>query len=826
MKNLPSDTLLSTTLRAIGDGVISCDREGRVVLMNAVAQQLTGWTEQDAMGNLLKEVFVIVHEKTRTTVEDPVDKVLRLGKVVGLANHTILIRRDGSEVAIDDSAAPVHDADGQLRGVVLVFRDVTDRRRAELNLELLAESGDILGEARDVSAITTRVGLAVSRHFADFCIFDLLTPTADIERVIGPHRDPAQQPIADGLMEFVPRPEDSVHPTRSALMSGKAVLLNNITDETMQAAAMNAEHLAYFRNQLRPKSVIVVPMEANGEKLGAISFLRNLLATPFNDADLVAAQELTKRVGLAFHYARMREELGVQRARVDAILTAIPVGLLVAEPSGKILEGNEELDRIFRHKLRYSEDTEAHAEYIAFHPDGRQVQGNEYPLPRAMAQDKVFRNERYLYQRGDGTKAWISLSAAPVKDASGKILGGVVAVSDIDELVHAHEAAERNRERLETMMDRASVGIAVGDLQGGLKYANETLLKWIGYSKQEMLAGEVRWDQLTPAQYADKDEIAVKQLQERGYASAYEKVYTAKGGHLVPLLVGATMVPALDEETKQDVAVFFTNLSLQKEAEAALLQTEKLTAVGRLASSISHEINNPLEAVTNLLYIVRNDPTLSQGGKDYLGAADRELARVSHITAQTLRFHRQSTAATLVQPQGLVEEVLSIYASRFENASIAITRKYADDVAVTCYEGDIRQVLNNLINNAFASMQGGGHLQVSTRYATWWPTSERGVRITVADTGSGIDPETLPRIFEAFFTTKGIHGTGLGLWISRRIVHKHRGHMVVRSRAKTGRHYTIFDLWLPLELAATARDAWYADPGEKRDNAGVLTHRA
>ena len=106
MMTLPTDALLAATLRAIGDGVISCDREGRVVLMNAVAEQLTGWTEQDAIGHLLKQVFVIVNEVTRETVEDPVDKVLRLGRVVGLANHTILVRRDGSEVAIDDSAAP------------------------------------------------------------------------------------------------------------------------------------------------------------------------------------------------------------------------------------------------------------------------------------------------------------------------------------------------------------------------------------------------------------------------------------------------------------------------------------------------------------------------------------------------------------------------------------------------------------------------------------------------------------------------------------------------------------------------------------------------
>lgn len=248
----------------------------------------------------------------------------------------------------------------------------------------------------------------------------------------------------------------------------------------------------------------------------------------------------------------------------------------------------------------------------------------------------------------------------------------------------------------------------------------------------------------------------------------------------------------------------------REQSALALIQNEKLAAVGRLASSIAHEINNPLEAVTNLLYLVRGEQGLSWTAQDYLDTADRELARVSQIASQTLRFHRQSTSATMVRPEALLHEVLNIYKTRLTNSKIIVEGDYGTDLYVTCYEGDIRQVLNNLVGNAFDVMRNGGMLRLRTRETTWWANDEKGILFTVADNGSGMPGAVRDRIFDAFFSTKGIQGTGLGLWISRRIVHKHRGHLVVRS--KTGEtHGTVFHLWLPYVLASTAKEAWHTD---------------
>jgi signal transduction histidine kinase len=262
-----------------------------------------------------------------------------------------------------------------------------------------------------------------------------------------------------------------------------------------------------------------------------------------------------------------------------------------------------------------------------------------------------------------------------------------------------------------------------------------------------------------------------------------------------------------------------TLLDDRQRAEAALIQSEKLAAVGRLAASISHEINNPLESVTNLLYLIRQEDHLPDRAKTYLSLAERELARVSQIAGQTLRFQRQSTRPTSVTPEDLLDSVVALYQGRLLNAHIQLFFEHRAAAPITCFEGDIRQVLNNLVGNAIDAMslgamssvgkpsgaqRTGGRLLIRTHDATCWRTGRHGIRITIADTGSGIPPDVRAHIFEAFYTTKGLSGTGLGLWISHGIVQKHHGTLNVRSSNRPPRTGTVFSLFLPRELDEAA----------------------
>jgi PAS domain S-box-containing protein len=256
---------------------------------------------------------------------------------------------------------------------------------------------------------------------------------------------------------------------------------------------------------------------------------------------------------------------------------------------------------------------------------------------------------------------------------------------------------------------------------------------------------------------------------------------------------------------------FNIDITERKRAEETLLRTEKLAAVGRLASSIAHEINNPLEAVTNLLYLARHSETLQQA-HPFLETADLELRRAAAITNQTLRFHRQATRPTEVTFTELVTGIFTGQHSRLRNAGITIQQRDRSTAPVLCFEGEIRQVLTNLIGNAIDSMHGlGGTLYLRGRTTQDLITGKPGLTITIADTGTGIPEDARTRLFDAFFTTKGIGGTGLGLWISKEILDRHNGTLHLRTSRGPAQHGTVFTVFLPASSTIQSASPAIAD---------------
>jgi PAS domain S-box-containing protein len=246
------------------------------------------------------------------------------------------------------------------------------------------------------------------------------------------------------------------------------------------------------------------------------------------------------------------------------------------------------------------------------------------------------------------------------------------------------------------------------------------------------------------------------------------------------------------------VGLIVLDASDRKRGEEALRKTEKLAATGRLAASIAHEINNPLEAITNLLYLLSNHDQLPDAVRGYVEMAEHEVQRISEITQQTLRFYRQSTLPGRANLAELVDSVLRLHQSRLRNLAITVERRYNAEMDLYCFAGEVRQVFANLIGNAIDAMPQGGRLLVRAQRSHDWQSPERvGVRFLVADTGSGMKPSVREHIFEPFFTTKEKTGTGLGLWVSSEIVAKHKGFMRVRSRWQGTKTGTVFELFFP-----------------------------
>lgn len=393
--------------------------------------------------------------------------------------------------------------------------------------------------------------------------------------------------------------------------------------------------------------------------------------------------------------------------------------------------------------------------------------------------------------------SWLRVEAQPAPN------GIVVLFRDITRARHAAELlqaekleTERQKAELEAVYRTAPVGLALFEPKE-FRYlrVNDRQSEVLGLPPEKIIGMRIE-DMITSP-------IVPQLFRERVLQGEtirdflYETELRNSPGEVRSFNVNYS--PIFDEDgTVRSISAAVLEVTKLRRAEKALLQSEKLAAVGRLASSISHEINNPLEAVTNLLYLMQGVPGLPTEASSYVRLAQDELRRVSQIATQTLRFHRQSNKPSLVTAGQLVDAVLNLFAGRLMNSGIHVEACYSTAQPFLCFENDIRQVLNNLIANAIDAMRTGGRLIVRA-HDTVDANGTPGVRISIADTGTGMSRETRERLFEPFYTTKHLNGNGLGLWISKEIVERHSGQLTLRSSQHPKLHGTVFWLFLPLQ---------------------------
>jgi PAS domain S-box-containing protein len=372
----------------------------------------------------------------------------------------------------------------------------------------------------------------------------------------------------------------------------------------------------------------------------------------------------------------------------------------------------------------------------------------------------------------------------------------------------AELALKESEARFHRLVEAMPLGLLISDSNGRIVYANSSVERLLGYARGSMLAGEVTLGALCPALGPEVDLEAANQTDQMGGSfdrlrlrgEPFETVCRAADGTTIETLIGVAVLNPESANEERQMAAFIADLTLQKKSEEVLRRTEKLAVAGRLAASIAHEINNPLEAITNCLYLIANT-NLPDDARNFLELAQKELDRVAQITVQTLRFYRRSTQTARADIHELLETVLALLESRVRRMQVEVIRELHPIPLMLVHDGEIRQVLVNLIGNAIDALHDGGQLRLRTRPSRDWNDGRVGVRISVADNGTGMSAATLARIFEPFYSTKGITGTGLGLWVSKEIVDKHQGTLRVRSRErKDGQPGgTVFSLFIPEE---------------------------
>jgi PAS domain S-box-containing protein len=395
-------------------------------------------------------------------------------------------------------------------------------------------------------------------------------------------------------------------------------------------------------------------------------------------------------------------------------------------------------------------------------------------------------------------------SYSPIFGAAEDVLGVLVVCQDVTREMTAarklQESGERTRESAKRLGELAAIVessedvIVSKDLNGIITSWNDAATRVFGYSAEEMIGASIL--KLIPEHLHSDEKTIIESIRAGRRIEHFETVRLAKDGRLID--VSLTISPIKDEEGRViGASKILRDVSSRKRIEQSLLQAEKIAATGRMAATIAHEVNNPLEAVMNLLYLLRAKITDDEG-RDFLATAEEELGRVSHIAKQTLGYYREHAAASLASVSDIAEHALTIYEPRCTAAGIAVKRSIAPSTKIMLRRGEIMQVISNLIANSIYAMREGGTLSLSVSDAS---APKDGVVLTVEDDGVGIAPKDLPKVFDAFFTTRATFGTGIGLFVAKQFVEGHGGRISIESSTESDRHGTTIRVFLPLHTA-------------------------
>jgi PAS domain S-box-containing protein len=730
---------LRQVLEITTDAVASIDRDWNISFLNRRAKELLS-AKGELLGKNLWQEFPFAAEN------DEILQNLRRAMEERAPSDFEAFYPEPLNLWLAMQCRPFDD------GIVVFFRDITDRRKADA---ILQQQQDLLASVQQTALVAT---------------WEIDYASGRVTYGTGSY------PVFGHPLEEVPD-----------YRAFKKILVPEFIPIIAASIQGGVEHggLTVQEFQVRAADGRILWLESRGHAVmanGVPVCLRGLTI------DITARK-------------KNEEALVASEARYRVLADLNPQAIWMGAPDGAVTYANQNfLDYIGL----TIEGLGGNGWLNAFHPEDRQRVVETWTHSIATGED--YDLEARMIRVRDGHTRWWWVRAQPVRDDSGKILHWLGIAIDIDDrktfaetLQRRQEETERQRAELETIYQTAPIGLALFDpVEFRYLRINDRQCETLGLPREKILGRPIT-------------EIAPLQ----GIREIFEQV--AKG-HPVKNLLLEGELPTRPGEHRywnvsyspiystdgvvEAIAAVILEVTTQKKAEAALIQSEKLAAVGRLASSISHEINNPLEAITNLLYLIAMSGELPENIRHYVQVAQAELSRVCQIATQTLRFHRQAVRATHVSATDLVDAVLNLYHGRLANSNIVVDAVYATSTTVLCFENDIRQVLNNLIANAIDAMrQSGGRLLVrahnATDYSEKYPEGRPGIRITIADTGHGMSPTVRERLFEPFYTTKDLNGTGLGLWISAGIVNRHQGRITFRSSEHPIHHGTVFSLFLP-----------------------------
>ncbi len=657
-------------------------------------------------------------------------------------------------------------------------------------LSFLADASAILSGSLDYEKNLQAVANLAVPQIADWCLVYILDNGVP-HCIVVARPDVAAPKAAD---EFLSNCLKEIREDRglgAVLRTGKSEVQTHITPDMAGSLARDEKHLAAIEG-LGLTSSILAPLVSRGKVLGAIHLLAAGGTRHFTADDVQLAEDLARRAAAATENARLHRAVLDKESELRLSHTAARIGSWIWDLEKYEMAWSDE----YRDLLGLPHDVAA-SELI--HPEDRDRIQRE--LDKAIASDADQIVLEYRLISPDGRIFWTHSRGSISRDENGTpklVLGISMDLTRSREVENAlrlieREAAKRNSE-VAAIVQSSDDAILSKDLTGRIMSWNPAASRILGYSAEEIVGKSILL--LIPEELRSEETIILEKIRAGQKIDHFETVRITKGGDR--LNVSLSISPVRDERgIIIGASKTLRDISDKKRLEASLLQAEKIAAAGRMAATIAHEVNNPLEAITNLIFLAKSNASDPEQVTTFLEQAERELIRVSHIARQTLGFYRENAAASSVSPSDLAAQTIGIYEPKCKEVGISIEKNLNSTRRVVLRTGEMLQVISNIVANAIHAMPSGGTLSVSSEDVDG--PGRCGVSIAVGDTGVGIPSQQLPKIFDAFFSTRIGIGTGIGLFVARQFVMAHGGSIEVKSSVEPASHGTWMSIFLPLE---------------------------
>ena len=585
------------------------------------------------------------------------------------------------------------------------------------------------------------------------------------------------------------------------LKSDVAVVLMDVSMPDLdgfQLADMIREHPRFQRTAIIFISAVHMSDldRIKGYQRGAVDYLSVPVVPELLRAKVSIFAELHRKTNqleklnrdLESRVALRTEELRASESQFRTLANSIPQLAWIADPDGVVYWYNE---RWYEYTGTTFEEMRGDGWQGLVHPD--HVVRLSAGVQRSWASGEPW-EDTFPLRGCDGTYRWFLSRAEPIRESSGRVVRWLGTNTDITEQKLVQEKIVESERRFRTMADTAPVMIWIAGLDKRITYFNKPWLEFTGTDVDHN--GSDQWISGVHPEDLDRcREVFVSAFNQRVPFSLEYRLRRFDGEYRWIMGNGVPMIGP--GPTFSGYIGGCIDITERKQTEAALIRSEKLAAMGKLAGIIAHEINNPLEAIANAFFLLREHPSLDNDARHYADLAEEELKRVAHITKQTLSFYRESQEPVSVAIFDVLDNVLDLQSRRIRGSGIELDKRFRSTAAIQGFPNELKQVFLNLIGNAIEAMKDGGCLRVQVDEHTEPKTGRQGVKISICDTGSGIDPVFAKRIFEPFFTTKDTKGTGLGLWISRGIIQKYEGTIRFRSVKTALGHATCFAVFIP-----------------------------